>query len=85
MQFVVDSAVVVDTGTWSAEVTNIQVPETAAGTYHMETHNAGGGCGATDLVARSGVITIKEVPPDLTITNVQIVNPPVNKRAPVSR
>ncbi|HNT76210.1 MAG TPA: TadE/TadG family type IV pilus assembly protein [Anaerolineae bacterium] len=76
------TGIVVDTGTWSAEVTDIEVPASAAGTYHLETHNAGGACGAADLVARSAVITIKSVPPDLVITNVKVVGPPENKRAP---
>lgn len=82
IDFQVASGIVVDPVSWSAEITDIEVPENAAGTYHMETHKETGGCGAGDLVARSGVITIKSVPPDLTITEVKILNPPENKRAP---
>ncbi len=61
----------------------IQVPATAMGTYYIESHYAGGGCGnAADFAARSADIKIKLPNPDLVITAVQILSPTVAKRAP---
>jgi len=74
--------ILVDNITWDYEITNITVPSDAVGTYYVESHSANGACGATDWVARSAVITIKEVMPDLTILDVQVIEPAFTELAP---
>ncbi len=65
------------------EATGLDVPAGAFGIYHLESHTGSGACGESGtLVAQSADIEIKEVPPDLTITKVEILSPEESQRAP---
>ncbi len=59
----------------------VQVPDNVMGTYRIESHTGDGGanaCGNTSsLRAYSSEILIQNLPPDLQVTAMEIVNPPV--------
>jgi len=70
----------VEDDTWNtASSVSAQVPLGVAGTYRIESHTGySGSDGCSDsgsLAAYSAAIEIAQVPPDLHITNVEIVNP----------
>ena len=65
----------------------VQVPLGAIGKYHIRSHlGSGGGTPCdTDPVARSAIIEIAEIPPDLVIDAVTIVDPnAVNPGEPIT-
>ncbi len=67
----------VDGTTGDFEDVSVEVPAGVAGYYHIESHSGTGGCGQTSsLIAESSLIQIKEVPADLTITDLTIVTSP---------
>jgi hypothetical protein len=49
----------------------VEIPVGSVGDYRLESHYSSGGCGAaSDLVAYSADIRVREVPPDLQITSI---------------
>ena len=70
----------VDPNTWDLLDIEVQVPESAAGEYRIESHSlvsdTTGGCGlATSLVAHSSNVWVKPAKPDLIITSMQLGAP----------
>lgn len=68
----------VDAGTLDYLGIPLEVPVNAFGEYRLESHTGNGGAnGCADsstLVAYSAPLRIKEVPPDLVITNITMIN-----------
>ncbi|RLC75178.1 MAG: hypothetical protein DRI81_12540, partial [Chloroflexi bacterium] len=67
---VVQDPVNVDSVTGDAANIGFEIPVGSYGSYQIESHWNGGDCGATDLVAHSGAISVTIVPPDLNITSI---------------
>ncbi len=55
-------------GAGGASLDTFEIPEGSDGQYRLETHNAGGDCGADDLVATSTEIHVEVARPDLSIS-----------------
>ncbi len=70
----------VDGATWDTPITiPVEVPLGVSGRYRIESHAGDGGtnaCGAGTRVAYSAVIEVAEVPPDLIIADMRILNTP---------
>jgi len=67
---VVQDPVNVDSVTGDATDIGFEIPAGSNGLYHIESHWNGGDCGATDMVAYSGLISVTVVPPDLYIEDI---------------
>jgi hypothetical protein len=55
-------------GAGGASLDTFEIPEGSDGQYRLETHDAGGDCGADDLVATSTEIHVEMARPDLSIS-----------------
>ena len=74
----------VEEATWdTAGTVSVKVPVGVAGYYRIESHRGDGGTNAcandSTRATYSALLQVAEVPPDLQITNITILNPPAQR------